>query len=128
MQERDIRLGKKSLADETGEQQAVLEWAALQSGKWPELELLYHIPNEGKRSGAAGEALRRMGMKRGVPDLCLPVARRGYHGLYVEMKRKGGRVSKEQGRWVEELKSQGYAAKVCFGFEEAVETIKWYMG
>ena len=60
---------------ELAEQQTVLEWAQWQRGKYPELDLLYHIPNEGKRSAANGAVLKRAGLKKGVPDLCLPVAK-----------------------------------------------------
>ena len=67
-------------------------------------------------------------MKPGVPDLCLPVARGGYHGLYIELKRAvGGILSDEQKWWIDELKSQGYAAIVCHGAEEAIRTIKEYL-
>lgn len=69
-----------------------------------------------------------MGVKAGVPDVCLPVPRGGYHGLYVEMKRKqGGRVSEEQNEWMEALRAQGYEAKVCRGWKEAAEEIEQYM-
>lgn len=71
---------------EAEEQEALFVWAEYQSAAHTELKLLYHIPNEGKRSVSYGAALRRQGMKKGVPDLCLPVARGKYHGLYIEMK------------------------------------------
>ena len=60
---------------ELTEQQAVMEWAEYQTGRYPELKLLYHIPNEGKRSVVNGANLKKAGLKKGVPDLCLPVAR-----------------------------------------------------
>lgn len=40
---------------ESEEQRAVMEWAEYASGKWPELRLLYHVPNE------AGEAWPQAG-------------------------------------------------------------------
>ena len=30
--------------------------------------------------------LKRQGVKAGVPDIMLPAARAGYHGLYIELK------------------------------------------
>ena len=57
---------------ETQEQIALMEWAAVMQGRYAELALLFHIPNEGKRSYQVGGQMRRMGLKRGVPDLfCL---------------------------------------------------------
>lgn len=76
---------------ESEEQQTVMEWAEAASGRWPELRLLYHVPNEGQRSMATGGRLRAEGLKSGVPDLCLPSAHGQYHGLYIEMKRTQGR-------------------------------------
>ena len=76
---------------ESEEQQTVMEWAEAASGRWPELRLLYRVPNEGQRSMATGGRLRAEGLKSGVPDLCLPSAHGQYHGLYIEMKRTQGR-------------------------------------
>lgn len=72
---------------ESQEQQRLFQWARMESGRFPELELLYHIPNEGKRSRATGRRMVAEGLKKGVPDICLPVARGGSHGLYIELKR-----------------------------------------
>lgn len=66
-------------------------------------------------------------LKKGVPDLCLPVTRRNYHGLYIEMKYGNGRTSKEQKEWIDKLNAQCYKEVVCNGFEEARKTIEKYM-
>lgn len=85
-----------------------------------------HIPNEGKRSYATGAALRRGGLRRGFPDLFIPLACKGYHGLFVEMKRKGGRVSEDQKEWLRRLMRNGYLCEVCFGADEAIKIVKKY--
>lgn len=113
---------------EADEQKALFRWAEIAQGKYPELELMHHIVNEGRRDGRTGYNLRLMGMKRGVPDVCLPVARGGFHGLYVEMKRvKGGRPSPEQLWWRDKLREQGYRAEICYGWEDAVRVIREYL-
>lgn len=113
---------------ETAEQQAVFEWAARMCGRWPELRLMYHIPNEGKRSRRTGARLKAEGLRGGVPDICLPVARGGHHGLYIEMKRvKNSRATQEQLEWIEDLIGQGYVAAVCRGCGEAIDLITRYM-
>jgi hypothetical protein len=66
---------------ENQHQAAVIKWSLCVRGKYPELKLLYHVPNERKCSAVEGANLKRAGVKRGVPDLCLPVARGKYHGL-----------------------------------------------
>lgn len=109
------------------EQQQLFVWTAYASGKWPELDLLHHIPNGGKRSQTEAKRLKGQGVKAGVPDLCLPVARGGFHGLYIEMKRQGGTVSKEQSEWLQKLTRQGYLAAVCYGWEAAAKTMEDYL-
>lgn len=105
---------------EDQEQMLIFQWAAFAHGKYPELDLLYHIPNGGKRSKAEAGRFKVMGVKSGVPDLMLPIPRNNYHGLYIEMKReKGGTVSPEQQKWINALRKQGYAVEVCKGFEQA---------
>ena len=66
-------------------------------------------------------------MKRGVPDLCLPVPRGQYHGLYIEMKAETGRTSPEQDWWGERLLGQGYMWEVCHGWQSAVRVLEWYL-
>lgn len=105
-----------------------MRWAAGSAGRWPELALLHHVPNGGKRGKTEAARLKRMGVKPGVPDLCLPVARGGYHGLYVEMKRRdGGRVSSEQRAWLAALHAGGYCALVAEGHEQAIAAIRDYL-
>lgn len=69
---------------ETTEQIALFNWAKRTESILPELALMYHVPNEGKRSN--GGILKAAGLKSGVPDICLPVANNGFHGLYIELK------------------------------------------
>ena len=112
---------------ESYHQQQLFLWSQWVSGKWPELELMYHVPNEGKRSKAAGGRLKAEGLKAGVPDICLPVARGKYHGLYIELKSEKGRETEAQSWWLAALRRQGYAARVCHGWVEARECIEKYL-
>ena len=113
---------------EDTEQRIIFQWAAMETAARPELGLLYAIPNGGKRAIKTAIALKAQGVKSGVPDMCLPVARGGYHGLYIELKRqKGGVVSETQKSWRTALAKQGYKAVVCKGADEAIGTIKEYL-
>lgn len=113
---------------EIQEQRWLFLWAEASKAAVPELELLFHIPNEGKRDQRTGYILKQLGLKKGVPDIFLPVARGGKHGLFIEMKRiKGGTVSKEQREWLDKLREQGYAAEICFGWEAAAAVIRKYL-
>lgn len=116
------------IPNEDEEQIMVMNWAELAKGKWPELEMLFHIPNGGKRGKREAARFSDMGVKAGVPDLCLPVPRGNYAGLYIEMKRrKGGVVSPEQKKWIASLRGRGYAAEVARGGAEAVAIIEGYL-
>ena len=110
------------------EQEHVFLWASMEERAYPELAMLYAIPNGGKRAIKTAIALKAQGVKSGVPDMCLPVARGGYHGLYIELKRqKGGVVSETQREWIAALNTQGYKAIICHGAEEAIEQIRGYL-
>ena len=112
---------------ESEEQQQLFLWAQWMEGQHPELALLHHIPNEGKRSKATGGRLVAEGLRKGVPDICLPVPNAIYHGLYIELKRINGRASEDQKRWISALNNQGYRAAICFGWDEAAKVIMSYL-
>lgn len=113
---------------ESVEQQCVFHWAAWARGQWPELNLLYHVPNGGYRNPSEAARFRAEGVKAGVPDLCLPVSRAGYHGLYIELKRKrGGKVSAEQNIWLDRLAQQGYRTAAYRSADEAIREINAYL-
>ena len=118
-----------AVPSESVEQQCLFRWAEYQMGKYPELALMYHVPNGGKRGKAEAIRFKAEGVKAGVPDICLPVPRGEWHGLYIELKRrKGGRVTKDQTDWLEELMRQGYATAICRGCDEAQKVILAYLG
>ncbi len=112
------------------EQCEVIDWAYEHECWTPGMEalaLLHAIPNGGARSKAAAGKLKAEGVKKGVSDLYLPVARGGYHGLYIEMKAVDGRPSPEQREWMSQVIGQGYCAEVCYGADAAKELLTAYM-
>ena len=98
--------------------------------KWasaiPELKC-FAIPNGEKRNIMTGAKLKKAGVKAGVPDLFFCVPRGGYHGLFIELKSEKGRLSNEQKYWLEVLANNGYRSAVCFGLDEAKNTIIDYL-
>ena len=90
---------------------------------------MFHIPNGGKRGKVEAIRFKAEGVKAGVPDICLPVPRGEWHGLYIELKRReGGRVSQDQVDWMEALMRQGYYTAICRGCEDAQRVILAYLG
>ena len=114
-------------ASEHQEQVALFRWAEYATSALPELNLLYAIPNGGHRHKAVAARLKAEGVKAGVPDVCLPVARGGWHGLYIEMKTERGKASKSQVQWLFALREEGYKVAICRGWETARGLIEDYL-
>lgn len=114
---------------EAQEQSRLIAWANEVSrlGVYPELARLYAIPNGGRRDKAEAAHLKRQGVKSGVPDLHLPVARGNYHGLYIEMKVGKNKPTKNQKEWINALKASGYAVEVCYSAAAARQIIVEYL-
>lgn len=120
--------GALNIPTEEQEQMKLIEWTEIMTAKWPELVLLHHIPNGGYRTPVEAAKFKALGVKRGVPDIHLPVARGGYHGLYIEMKRtEGGVLSEDQKWWLKALGAQGYCSWLCDGCDKAIEVIEKYL-
>lgn len=113
--------------DESGQQEALFSWAAYQQGRMPELEFMHHIPNGGKRDKATAIALKRQGVRAGVPDIHLPAPRGEYHGLYIELKAGGNSATANQKRWLKFLGQQGFYTAICYGWQAAAELIEKYL-
>lgn len=108
-------------------QAALFRWAGFQCRRLPELNLLFAIPNGGYRNPATAGRLKAEGVKPGVPDVCLPVARGEFHGLFIEMKAGRNRPTTSQVAWHFHLSQQGYRVAVCYGVEAAIEVIEGYL-
>lgn len=110
-------------------QKDIFDWTVepQQLNLYPELKWLNGSLNGVRLTIGAALKAKRGGMKKGFPDLSLPVKTKLYNGLFIELKRKGGKASPEQLEWLEHLKSQGYKAVVCVGFAAAIKTITDYL-
>lgn len=115
---------------EDEEQMALFTWAnhMAVTGRFPELDRLFHVPNGGSRGPAEAGRFKAMGVRKGVPDVFLDVPRGGFHGLRIEMKRRrGGVLSDEQADWLDYYNANGYRAAVCYGWDEARMEIEDYL-
>lgn len=114
---------------ETQHQQALYAWWRVYAAtrKLP-VQAFIHAPNEGKRSYRVAAILKSEGMQPGVPDIFIAVPSANYHGLWIEMKRQHGKATAEQKAYIEILRGQGYAAEICFGWEQARQCITNYLG
>lgn len=113
---------------EHSQQVALFQQAALHFHKYPQLKWMFAIPN------ANSHKMVSEGVRGGVPDICLPIPIQDwYHGLYIELKiesrrkEKNGGCSQDQMNYLAYLNMSGYLAVVCYGWQEAWETIEEYL-
>lgn len=116
-------------ASEDSVQKAILRWAGYIKYKEGTLaDYLIHCPNGGNRSQREGYNFKLMGVKAGYPDLILDIAKGGYHGLRIELKKlEGSKTEPSQKQRVKMLNDEGYYAVIVKGFDAAINTIEQYM-
>jgi hypothetical protein len=107
----------------------------------PELRRMFAIPNGGFRDKITAAKLKAEGVKKGVPDIFLPVTiLPAYAGLFIELKRqasdvrtaggakrRAGSTSNEQDDWTVVLRDAGYGVVVAVGWREAANQIQSYI-
>lgn len=103
-------------------------------------DIIYRFDLAADQRLTVGQAVRNNKLQphKGYPDLFIAAARNGYHGLFIEMKRKGagtylkdGSLSKskhtqEQKAFLDDLEDQGYKAVFGVGIDECKEIIDDY--
>lgn len=112
---------------ERNEQIALFHWIRLNDRMYPELALAFAIPNGGSRHKAEARYLRAAGVRAGIPDICIPVSRHGYHALWIEMKHGRNKPSADQRKVIESLKDYGGYVEVCYSCQDAIDIISWYL-
>lgn len=88
----------------------------------------HHSPNGGYRDYREAAKFKRLGTSAGFPDIFIPKARKGYHGLYIELKRvSGGKLSEAQEWWRDLLLAEGYAWHEAKGATEFIQFVENYL-
>lgn len=96
--------------------------------RYPTIGGAFHsVPNGGARNVWTGKILKDEGAVRGVADLELLVPRKGYASLSIELKKDGGRLSKEQKQYEKDIEKWKNKYVVCYSLEEAQNEIKKYL-
>lgn len=127
---------KKPIQHEENEQKALILWAHWQPvPPAPDIEpaakladYLFAIPNGGARNKKTAADLRAAGVKAGVWDLMLPIARQGFNGLWVEMKYGKNNLSSDQRDWGARMRLAGYQTAVAWSQDDAKAAICRYLG
>jgi hypothetical protein len=90
-------------------------------------DLIFHIPNGGKRNALEAARFKRMGVRPGVSDLFLPVPIRTYHGMFVELKADKNKETDTQKEFAKMVYGFGYYVGTYWAWEEAAADIVGYL-
>jgi len=71
--------------------------------------------------------LKHEGLRPGIPDLFIPIPTKKHHGMFIEMKTKGGSTNTNQDYWLKKLKELGYETVICYSSDEAQDKLKEYL-
>lgn len=108
-------------------QVAIFLWMDLHRNRYPNLDLSYSTASGVKMPIGLLMKCKRTGIvKKGLPDIVIPVPKGEYHGMYIELKTNEGKASKEQAEYVKRLSELGYKAIVCKGFDQTIKEIQGY--
>jgi len=106
------------------EEQTLQEWYVFLLNSW---SVLFCASTQGmKLSRGVAIKLKRMGYKKGFPDVIIDEPRGGWHGMRVELKMHSY-PSAEQKEWRSELLRRGYYSIIVpgnFDFREAREYLE----
>ena len=105
-------------------------WHQIRLATWLDSQgfIWTHVPLGGQRGKIAGAKLKREGAKAGFPDVAIFSGRKGAKlncpGIVLELKREhGGKLSKAQKKWIEDLGRLGWVTIVAHGSDEAISSI-----
>ena len=103
-------------------QRACVQWFRLQ---YPE-RVIFAIPNGGRRGIVEAAIMKGEGVLAGAADLFVMEARKGLHGLFIEMKSAQGRQTYHQTAFEAQAKERGYGYVVCRSASDFAVTINNY--
>jgi hypothetical protein len=114
--------------EESRDQKAIVFWLRNQ---YP--HVIFTCAPVGQRHGTRWQMIKtgadnkKMGYRKGWPDLFIAEPRGGFHGLMIELKKKGEKLNPDQRIILEELNNRGYHAIVSYGVDEAISSVDFYM-
>lgn len=104
-------------------QSQCVAWFRMQ---YPKL-VLFAIPNGGKRNVITATIMKREGVLKGVPDLFLAKPSGQYCGLFIEMKKPRGALTKDQKNIHATLLVEGYGVIICRSLDEFIFWVNEYL-
>lgn len=117
---------KSQAVSESTLQIQCVRWFDIQYPFWS--KYLFHIRNGGSiKSAREGMKFKRMGVRKGIPDLFLSIPHIDWHGFYIELKKKGGKPSLEQVENGKAFEDLGYKFLIIDDIEVFIDEVNEYM-
>lgn len=115
---------------EHSEQCALFNWSRTFEQKFPELSLMFAVPNGGKRPIKTAVDLKLEGVKSGVPDVWVPVPSGERCGMVFEMKSGRNKCTTDQNKWLDDLSAAGWytGSRAYYDWIEAAIDVCKYLG
>lgn len=104
-------------------QKAYFDWAK----RHPLARRAYAIPNAAKRSMRLAAHMIAEGLRKGVLDVHLPVARGLCHGLFIEFKAGRNTLTPEQRAEAHQLVADGFSVVITWDTELAIRATQDYL-
>ena len=89
--------------------------------------LWWHTPNGGTRNKREAVKFKRMGVLPGVSDVFIAEPKKGFHGLFIELKVEGGRLADSQKWFLQEAEKRNYKTAVAWGVDEFIDIVTDYL-
>lgn len=110
-------------------QAAFFDWVFIKQKTDPRYQWIFAVPNGGARHIATAVKLKREGVRRGVLDVIIPIASKGYVGAVIEFKVGKNKASPEQECWLKHFESQNWLTTVIVDdVEKAINFTTNYLG
>jgi len=124
---------RQTIGPETRVQIMLVEYIKL---KYPvQAQFIIKIDNEGRRSALGHTIAIQAGLHCGASDVLLAYPLKGWHGLWIELKREKWKLTESQrehferqSNFIRKMQSVGYAAYFAIGFDEAKKIVDGYLG
>lgn len=118
---------KPRLQEEHNHQAAYFRILKLNERRFPELAFIFAVPNAAKRSPQLGMWMVKEGLVAGVPDIIIPMARRGYHGAFLETKFGNNKMSPAQIKFRDFLSKENYFVLACYDERKLTTITEWFL-
>ncbi|AWU46076.1 VRR-NUC domain-containing protein [Blattabacterium punctulatus] len=87
----------------------------------------FHPHNEARRTPYERFLIKVMRLRPGLPDILVPIPKKGRTGMALELKIKPNKLTENQIHIIDIFNSYNWKVNVCYDFEEAKIYIDQYL-